>query len=210
MSSLKTTLRLNSYRENLGAAIRHAQEERGSLLAALRFGVSAPDDVDAYRWSGMVGALRFAYEAGLRDDRDDVALDIRTAFADTFSNEQLDRFLELLEEDDLADERIEGTRMRDALLPNMVNTNFSTDLRILPVPGALPVVAPVVTARLEFDEHIAGQDSLVFQIPVEALSDLIEELQHTLDAIRSLSSTQEVTLPNWSRGGTSPGQGVEQ
>lgn len=200
MSSLRTTLRLASYRDSLRLAITHSASDVDSLRSALRYGTASPAGVEANTWVGMVGATRLAYEAGIRDGAEAVAADIASVFADELGEDVLSRFFSLLAPDESISERIAGAKLRDSLLPNLISSSLAMDLRVLSSSGAGLSAAPVITVRLAFDEHVGGQEAIVFQASVESLEALIEELSEVRNDVQSLIAVNQVVIPNWARG----------
>ena len=87
--------------------------------------------------------------------------------------------------------RLEAQDVRStaiALAPTMVNTQLYSDLRVISeAPGIKWALVPVVVARLEFDEPVAGQQALFIQLTEESFADLkrqVERMEKTLQAIR--------------------------
>jgi hypothetical protein len=87
--------------------------------------------------------------------------------------------------------RLEAQDVRStaiALAPTMVNTQWYSDLRVISeAPGIDWALVPVVVARLEFDEPVAGQEALFIQLTEESFAELkrqIERMEKTLQAIR--------------------------
>jgi hypothetical protein len=87
--------------------------------------------------------------------------------------------------------RLEAQDVRSAaiaLAPTMVNTQLYSDLRVIPeAPGTGIQLVPVVVARLEFDEPVAGQEALFIQLTEESFAELkrqVERMEKTLQAIR--------------------------
>ena len=87
--------------------------------------------------------------------------------------------------------RLEAQDVRSTaigLAPTMVNTQLYSDLRVISeAPGIDWALVPVVVARLEFDEPVAGQQALFIQLTEESFADLkrqVERMEKTLQAIR--------------------------
>lgn len=204
MTALERTLGLESYRDSLALAARFASNHREAFTDSLRFEVEPPAGVALKEWSSAVGALRFAYEVAVREGFEGVQQDITAAVADRFEPLQLESLLELLTPDPAVDLRIAGTRERDAMLPNLVNARFSLDLRAtnLESEGELEL-APTVTLRLEFDEHVAGQDAIAFQVPLWALDELVSDLQLISSRLKRVDSAlASAVVPRWARAAT--------
>src|SRR6188508_817548 len=100
MSSLESTFAIAAFRDALGAAVRQAQTNPDSIRKALRSDAKAPRGVDAKAWLNTVGAVRLAYLSARGEERVAVYADIRASLAGEFSDAEVDRFLELLSQDD--------------------------------------------------------------------------------------------------------------
>jgi len=201
MTTLERTLGLDSYRESLSHAAKLAPKQAERLAEALRYEVSAPDDVKASDWSSAVGALRYAYEVAVREGFEAVQNDISAALATEMDSSALQALLRLLAEDDAVAQRIAGTRERDAVLPNLVNARFALDLRAIALDGDDDLqLAPTITVRLEFDEHVAGQDAITFQVPLWALDELAADLSRISARVRKIDADlPTATVPVWAR-----------
>lgn len=74
-----------------------------------------------------------------------------------------------------------------AVGPTVVDSRLYSDLRVIshgPVEDWKFV--PVVVARLQFDESVAGQQALFIQLTEESLADLKREIERTEEALRGI------------------------
>ena len=105
--------------------------------------------------------------------------------ADPFDPEDFSRFFSELPELD----REERRKATIAVGPTVVDAHLYSDLRVMhhgPVEDWKLV--PVIVARLEFDESVAGQEALFIQLTEDSLADLkreIEQAETTLRGIRN-------------------------
>lgn len=201
MSSIAQLLELASFR----AAVTGILAADDSLTAELRRSVvwSGPSgtDLQPVEMAGVSQALRaftILFETAIEEGVEGVVADVRSAI-ETATDEQLKKLSKLLEPEEGYVERTESIRERDAYLPIMRSSKFALDLRVLEAANS-PVVAPVITARLGFDETVNGSDAAVFQIPVSSLNGLVGQLislQKRLDSIDG--SAGPFSVPEWSR-----------
>lgn len=200
MTSLERTLSAGSYRESLVLAAQFAADQPEALMDSLRFETNAPEGIDGTDWSSASAALRFAYEVAVREGFAPVRADIEQALHSTADSEKLTALLALVREDDLVAQRIAGTRQRDGMLPNLVSHRVSLDFRTVSsddIDNGIEL-APTVIARFEFDEHVAGQEAVVFQIPLWALEELAEDLQEARNRLTDVDRMlRTATIPKW-------------
>ncbi|KTR95665.1 hypothetical protein NS220_05165 [Microbacterium testaceum] len=151
-------------------------------------------------WSSAVGALRFAYEVAVREGFEPVRADIRTAL-DSVTDHKLETLVDLIQDDSAVATRIAGTRERDGILPNLVGSALSLDLRAIDLSDDDDLqLAPIVTVRLMFDEHVAGQDAIVFQTQLTALEEIAAEAKRISIRIKRLEADlPTATVPPWAK-----------
>lgn len=81
-----------------------------------------------------------------------------------------------------------------AIAPTLVNTRLYSDLRVIHQTSGIDwALVPVVVARFQFDEPVAGQQALFVQLTEDSIADLkqqIEIVEKTLYAIRDRFSDQ--------------------
>ncbi len=105
----------------------------------------------------------------------------------------------LLQPSDEVTDRVEGRRQRDAMLPNLQEVRLAADFRVVSLSGG-DELAPIITARLGFDESIAGSPAVTFQIAVNQVDDIVQGLQETRDSIRRLSEqTDALRVARWAK-----------
>jgi hypothetical protein len=119
MSSLQSAFAIKAFRDALGAAVTQAQTNPDSIRKSLRSDAKAPKGVDEKTWLNLVGAVRLAYLTARREDRAEVNGDIRTSLAGAFPADEVDRFLELLSQDDAIDARNAAVLGNTASTPDL-------------------------------------------------------------------------------------------
>ncbi|AWB85504.1 hypothetical protein [Mycetocola zhujimingii] len=199
MTTLRSVLQLASFRGAVQSLIEVDPDRDVELRTTL--GVDAvtidqnPGDPE---WESATRALSLIYETASREGVADVIADVRKAMP-TIDDDEAERLVQLIAPDELVTERIEGSRQRDSFLPILSVARFSLDLRFIDVAGGKKLV-PVVTARLQFDEHVGGSDATVFQIPVSAIPGLAKELTELAETIPELDNRiRDISIPDWSR-----------
>lgn len=174
-------------------AVLQFREELGAVRVASGSGpIPAPNSsADAAR-----RAYRTLYDLAQTDGVEEVVSDLRQN--DTVTESWARIFREALAPNALANERVDGTGQRDALLPVLRQGVVAIDLRFVDLESGRKLV-PVVTTRLEFDADVNGSTGAVFQIPVRALPALREQIQEAEEAIRELgASVGPYEIPTWS------------
>ena len=89
--------------------------------------------------------------------------------------------------------------MTDAIeiAPNLVGANLQSDLRVVLDSNNLEYrLVPVVFARLEFDEPVAGQQALFIQITEDSLAELEQEIQKTKGILQIVRSRLGSDIPS--------------
>jgi hypothetical protein len=201
MTALQDLIGIRSFGAALRGVVAVASTHGEQLLAATAKSDdhSPPDGLPELRgtsWDLVVRAFQVVYEISDREGRDAVLAEVRDAFPE-LTAEPLAALSLILERDDVASSRIEGARKRDRFLPVLASTDIALDLRLAEVSGE-EVLLPVITCRLEFDENVAGNDAIVFQIPIDALATLSSELlriQGQLGDVRSRLAPERI--PDW-------------
>ncbi|PPH11640.1 hypothetical protein C5C71_06450 [Rathayibacter sp. AY1C1] len=193
-------LTLPSFRDSLSDVIQRAVEMQAVLRLSLTSDIPLPDDstdLDDDDWKRAVAAYRLLWEIAHREGREEVLADIKTGFP-TLDPTVLVVIEELLAESPGAAARIRGIRKRDRFLPILNNVDMSLDLRFIEFasPGT---VAPVITARLEFDESVGGAEAISVQIPISQLDALIKQSQQLQGQLASLrDAVNGIELAPWS------------
>jgi hypothetical protein len=99
-----------------------------------------------------------------------------------FRREYFSEFFSWLHELDIEEIRASAI----AVSPNLTDVVLSTDLRVVSDPPDVPCgLVPVIFARLEFDETIAGQQALFVQMT----RDMIDRLEHEVARTREILKT---------------------
>ena len=102
-----------------------------------------------------------------------------------FRPEYYAEFFSWLQELDIQDIRDSAI----AVAPNLTDVVLTTDLRVVSDPPDVQCgLVPVIFARLEFDETIAGQQALFVQVT----RDMVERLEHEVARTRELLKTVDV------------------
>lgn len=206
MTSLQRLLDLAMYRQSLTNALELGAAFEEELKSGLAWDIESPSEIDSEDWAASIDAIRVAFEIGSREGFDDVRNDVLESIPE-MPSAQREVLHNLIQPDSAGVERLRGMQWRDSFLPNLVRSALSIDLQVLePGEGASARVAPVVTARFDFDEQTAGQDAISFRIPISALRDLSEDLAEVHSRIRDLSvSGVSVDVPRWAQPDVSSG-----
>ena len=119
-----------------------------------------------------------------REDRDRALTDFASEFElESFAVERFSSLLSPLP-------RLEAQDVRNtaiSLAPTIVNTQLYSDLRVIgEVPGGDWALVPVVVARIEFDEAIAGQQALFVQLTEDSLTQLKQNLEQAETTLRDI------------------------
>lgn len=84
----------------------------------------------------------------------------------------------LLHEDPKTESQRLVGQTQTSTLPVVVGMDIDVDFRAAPPTEGRPVqLVPVVVVRMMFDEPVGGSDVIVFQVPDERISELIQELR---------------------------------
>ena len=75
-----------------------------------------------------------------------------------------------------------------AIAPTLADISLNSDLRVVPDPNVECKLVPVVFARLEFDEPVAGQRALFIQITEDSLEELEHEIKKTKELLQIVRS----------------------
>ncbi|MCI4012358.1 hypothetical protein [Brevibacterium sp. ZH18] len=206
MTSLQRLLDLASYRQALTVAFEHGVAFSDELRSGLAWDIESPIEVDSEEWSASIDALRVAFEVGSREGFDSVKEEVSESIPE-LSNPQREVLDKIIQPYAAGVERLRGLQSRDSFLPNLMRSALSIDLQLLETGGEVGAqVAPVVTARFDFDEHVAGQDAISFRIPLSALEELSEDLAEVHSRIRRLSDSEiAVEVPRWARSAENSG-----
>jgi hypothetical protein len=198
VTALQSTLRLESYRDALRRAVDSLPGAAGHLREALEKDTAVvPADWESNQWFAAVGAVRLAYEVGVRENPDAVMADIeRVLELDADEAEQLRA---VIAPNAAADLRIKGVRERDGYLPNLLGMDTALDLRLITTTDEEDAVAPIVTVRFDFDEAVASSSSIVFQAPTVSLPALIEDLETLLRNVKRIQANENYNIPQWAR-----------
>lgn len=200
MTTVIRLLEVDTYRAGIVAALRLSESHLSTLRQSLAGRNEIPEGVPESEWDKAVKSFRVTYQIGLNEGfeqvREDIESSIDTADADRHA------LRNLVVEDQSISAALIGREARGRYLPNLVESALSVDLQI--VDGGFSAesvaVAPVVTARFEFDEHLAGQDAVTFRIPLDALVALPKKIEDAIDKIQSLSEAPvNFTVPEWAR-----------
>lgn len=198
MTSLHRLLELSSYQQALTSALSLGVTYSRELRSSLAGEEPPPDGLASDEWAVAVDALRIAFEVGAREGFDSVREEI-TRLIPSLTDEQKSTSNELLQPDEQGQDRIKGMQSRDIFLPNLARSLLSIDLQLLDADSdELVRVAPVVTARFDFDEKVGGQEAISFRVPLEALKELSNDLSEVLEKVKALSeSSATVSVPKW-------------
>ena len=137
--------------------------------------------------TGVLAAARLIRSAARRIPEDDArSQDLSDLAAlvgaDSYVSENFSAFFADLPELDMEDLR--NTAI--AIAPTLVGVTMTSDLRVVSdPPNTQCALVPVVFARLEFDEPVAGQRAHFVQMTEESLA----ELEREIDKMRELSQT---------------------
>ncbi|MBU8868445.1 hypothetical protein [Paenarthrobacter aromaticivorans] len=204
MTALRDLLELPSFATALRAAADLAEPHRGALVQSLGDPTTgAPEGLDLRTdtsWRRMVSALTLAYDTKEKEGLEEVLQDIESSDSG-FTEKDVQSIRNLLHDDPVVREQLEGVRQRDRFLPIFQGISLALDLRVLDLESGA-ILAPVVTARMHFDEPIAGTENVVFQIPGKSLNELIarlDEVRHQLRGVRGL--LEEAIVPEWATTG---------
>jgi hypothetical protein len=75
-----------------------------------------------------------------------------------------------------------------AIAPTLADITLNSDLRVVSDPNVECRLVPVVFARLEFDEPVAGQRALFIQITEDSLAELEQEIKKTKELLQIVRS----------------------
>lgn len=75
-----------------------------------------------------------------------------------------------------------------AIAPTLADISLNSDLRVVSDPNMECKLVPVVFARLEFDEPVAGQQALFIQITEDSLEELEYEIKKTKELLQIVRS----------------------
>ncbi|MXX93031.1 MAG: hypothetical protein F4Y63_06215 [Chloroflexi bacterium] len=75
-----------------------------------------------------------------------------------------------------------------AIAPTLADISLNSDLRVVSDPKVECRLVPVVFARLEFDEPVAGQRALFIQITEDSLEELEQEIKKTKEILQIVRS----------------------
>lgn len=199
MSSAQTMLTIESFRDSVATVVSLASEHGDLLQDSLTIGIPAnPTKLSEGDWRLAASAYRLLWEIGARESPDSVVQDVRVALPDALASD-LNALERLLTSDAASSDRVRGVRRRDQFLPILTEARVTVDLRILDLEAdGAEVLAPVVVARLDFDEPIAGSDAIIFQVPLGQLAPLAESLAHAAAQIRrATESLSGYQVPPW-------------
>jgi len=182
-----------------------ALESDNRALAAdsLRRDVPQPERLSAEDWAGIIASVRFAYKSAVQDGLEPVLQDIREQMTD-LSEDDLAFLSEVLTPDPAIDRRQEGVRVREGFLPNLVGASLTLDLRVIDPQvsaGTDVEVVPVAMMRLLFDEPVAGQEAVTFQLAGPTLEAFSEDLLQLRSSFNAISATTEpkFSVAPWAR-----------
>lgn len=199
MTTVGSMLALPSFRESLNDVLARAAEMESVLRSSLTSetpvsaGARGLDDED---WKRAVAAYRLVWEIAHREGRDEVLADIEEGFP-SLSPETSVALRNLLADSPDAASRIRGIRKRDRFLPILTSAEMSLDLRFIEF-SETKTVAPVVTARFEFDESVGTGEAISFQVPLGQLDALVKQAKQLQVQLAGLGeSLSSVTLVSW-------------
>ncbi|MDQ1059754.1 hypothetical protein QFZ23_003655 [Arthrobacter globiformis] len=213
MTALKDLLEIPSFAAALRGAASIDPEYRqlllmsmGESLQELPEGVRLPAETS---WKRIVSAFSLAYDTAEKEGRENVLKDLRQADED-FTEAEIENLSLLLEGDPAVDEQLSGIRQRDHFLPIFQGMSLALDLRVLDFEGGTKL-APLITARMHFDEPMAGVEPVVFQIPVRAVRGLIDRLEKIATQAQGIRKTLDSTsIPDWAMQGIERGESSEE
>ena len=199
-----TLLAVESFRESLRALLTltpdqlhrvaaAAESENGfeptdQLIRGLHeaLGISEKDS------ASVLAVCSFLYE-GLREAGNAEGLvrelaEIATELGIADLPSKQDALKDLFRRNEAYDRRTMRRRTAESVLPVLESVWLYCDLRAVAAePTAeAPRYVPVVVARLKFDEPIAGQEAIFFQMTEEALAKLTSDVQRTRELIERI------------------------
>lgn len=212
MTALKDLLEIPSFAAALRGAAAIEAEHRNVLLMSL--GESQQDLPAEVRlpaetsWKRVVSAFSLAYDTAEKEGKENVLEDLRQS-DENFTEAELQNLSVLLAGDPSLDEQLNGIRQRDHFLPIFQGLTLALDLRVLDVEAGTKL-APLITARMQFDEPVAGLGPVVFQIPVRALNDLVHRLESVVEQVRDVRNlVNSSSIPEWAMQGIDEAPAVD-
>ncbi len=196
-----STLRIHGFQRSLkqGLDLGVAADARRSLDRE----VPRPESLTDEDWLGVRTAFRLLYQTAEREGLTETLADVRSEMAEQLADAQYVQLEQILTPDPETTQGLLAKRERDSFLPNLVGSSRTLDLRVLgsgSEAGRL-VVAPVGLLRLEFDEPVAGQDALSFQLSKSAVEGLLTDLEElrVLFQVAEGATAPQVDIAPWAR-----------
>ena len=196
MTAVEALMNLSSFQTAVRRILEIADSRGDDLRASLVNPTSAPttEDESSPGWFEAERAFAILYETAGRESLEGVLSDVAGGLKDEPDLENLRRLLRPVE---AFDQRVAATRHRDAFLPVLVASSVSLDFRVIPPPQD-KILLPVVTVRLSFDESVGGNESIVFQIPIDGLKNITREFSTLSGLIGEISGDiGEYRVPDW-------------
>ena len=199
-----TLLAVESFRESLRALLTLTPEQlRGVAAAAETESGFEPTDqiirglhealgISEKDIGNALAVCSFLYD-GLREAEDPEGLvrelgDIAPGLGIADLPSKRDALRHVFRRNEAYDRRTIRRRTAESVLPVLESVWLCCDLRAVPSePTAhAPRYVPVIMARLGFDEPIAGQEAIFFQMTEEALAKLTSDVQRTREFIEKI------------------------
>jgi hypothetical protein len=135
--------------------------------------------VDAAAWTESAAAIRTLYQLAARIGVSNLVSELAELVGtDPASNPRLAALLTWLEprQEDVEAEAID--RAQTSMLPVLTSASATIDFRVVDVANEAGLrLVPVLVIRLTFDEHVAGNDAIVFQVGPGEVDQFVDELQ---------------------------------
>ena len=143
----------------------------------------------------ILAAAQLIRSVAKRHDRDELEAGMidfaKSVGVKSFLPRDFSAFFSWLPELDM--EALRDTAIQAA--PTLVRVGLSCDLRVVSDPPNMKWgLVPVVFARLEFDESVAGQRALWVQLTEESVGKLKRELERTQETLRVVRDRYEADL----------------
>ena len=144
---------------------------------------------------GILAAAQLIRSVARRHDQDELDAGMidfaRSVGVESFLPQDFSVFFSWLPGLDM--EALRDTAIQAA--PTLVRVGLSCDLRVVSDPPNMTWgLVPVVFARLEFDESVAGQQALWVQLTEESVGKLKRELEKVQETLRSVHDRYEADL----------------
>lgn len=175
MTAFRRLNRLQSFRDAFGSLLQLDDAEVSVVLKAVRDSANdtsseelVPDDL-----SPAYAALTILRRAAADDGVEAVLNDIKAAYRD--SKVDVAKIGPMLAQSEADRERQEIREAETSTLPVVVDGRLTLDFRVLGHDDGVRLV-PVFVARIDFDEPVAGSESVSFQASRDSLERMRKRL----------------------------------